>query len=160
ELRVGKHAVRNEATARAFVSSGQVLPNNAEVIAGYVRELRAPGTIAHGPHVGSSGLQSIVDGDEAAPVQRYAGLVEPDIPGVGPTPGREQNLTGLGFSLGGRRARTHTQVLAGTAMHVEHRGLGKKLDAFFTQGPLHLDRDVGILPPHRLRPRLDDGDAA
>ena len=37
-------------------------------------------------------------------------------------------------------------------------GLGRHehLDAFDTENPLHLIRDVGILPAHKLRPMLDD----
>jgi hypothetical protein len=34
------------------------------------------------------------------------------------------------------------------------------LDAFGSEDPLYLRRNVGILSPHRLRARLDDRDAA
>jgi len=34
------------------------------------------------------------------------------------------------------------------------------LNTFVTEDPLHLIRDVGIFPPHELRPVLDDRRAA
>src|SRR5262249_8937522 len=96
---------------RAFVSSSQVLPNNAEIIAGYMGELRAAGTISHRPHTGSASLQPIVDADEAAPVQCNAGLVEPDILRVRRTTRRHQNVAALDLLLAGRRAYAHPHVL-------------------------------------------------
>src|SRR5262245_65874952 len=43
---------------------------------------------------------------------------------------------------------------------MEDLGLYEKVDAFVTENPLHLLRDVGILTTHELRPTLDDRDAA
>src|SRR5262245_29024499 len=69
ELRVGEHAVRHQAIARAARSPGQVVPDNPEVIAGNVRELRAAGAIPHGPDFGRGGFQPVVDPNISARVQ-------------------------------------------------------------------------------------------
>jgi hypothetical protein len=56
ERRVGEHAVGHEPIARAALSSGQVVPDDPEVVAGDVSELRAAGAVPHGPDAGRSGL--------------------------------------------------------------------------------------------------------
>src|SRR5262249_27281716 len=49
ERRVGEHAIGYEPIARAAVSSAEIVPDDAKVIAGDVRELWAAGAVAHGP---------------------------------------------------------------------------------------------------------------
>src|SRR5712692_7949677 len=49
EGRVREHAVWNQAVARAALASGQIVPNDPKVVAGYMRELRATGAFPDGP---------------------------------------------------------------------------------------------------------------
>src|SRR5262249_53292311 len=112
ELRVGEHAVRHQPVARAARSAGQIISNDAKVIAGRMRELRAAGAVAHGPDVGRGGLQSVVDANVSAGVQLDAGLLEPDPVRVWNAPCRNQNITAFDVLLAGRCADGNADVLS------------------------------------------------
>ena len=90
-----EHAVGNQPVARASLPSGQIVPNDAEVVLGYVGELRAAGAFAERPDVGRARLQPLVDANVAAAVQLDAGLVEPDAGGVRNTTRRDQDVAAL-----------------------------------------------------------------
>jgi hypothetical protein len=49
EGRVCEHAVRNQPIARAAVAAGEIVPDDAKVILGCVRELWAAGAFADQP---------------------------------------------------------------------------------------------------------------
>src|SRR5262245_28179271 len=95
ERRVGEHAVGHEPIARAAVSSSEVVNDNAKVIAGDVRELRAPCAVPHRPDVGRGGLQPLVDANISAGIQLDAALLESDPLRVWNAPGRNQNVAAL-----------------------------------------------------------------
>src|SRR6266550_349434 len=92
---IGKHAVGNQPVARRAVRPGQIVPNDPEVVEGYVRELWAAGTFSDRPDLRCSGLQAFVDFDVAATVQFNTGNVEPDPGGVGTAPCRDQDVATL-----------------------------------------------------------------
>ena len=152
EWRVREHAVRNQPIARAALPSGQIVPDDPKVVDGYVRELRAAGAFPDGPDIGRSRLQPLVDANVATTVQLNAGLLEPDPGGVRNAPRRDQDVAALDLLLAGGRAHGKADFLSGSAVHMEGLGRHQKLNAFVTENPLHLIRDVGILPAHQLRP--------
>src|SRR5262249_41191164 len=150
----------HEAIARAALSSGHVVPDDPKVIAGDVRELRAAGAVPHGPDVGRSGLQPFIDANIAASVQLDPGLLEADSLGVWNATRRDQNVAAFDLLLAGWRAHRNADFLSRASVNVEGLGRYQTLDAFVTEDPLHLIRDVGILPAHQLRAGLDDRHAA
>ena len=124
ELRVGEHAVGHEPIAGAARSSGQVFANDMEVVAGHMRELWAAGAISHRPDVGRSGLQSVVDANISARIQRNAGLLQSDVRGVWSAARRDQNVAALDRLLAGWRAHDHADVLSRASLHIAGFGLG------------------------------------
>jgi hypothetical protein len=54
----------------------------------------------------------------------------------------------MSLSLAGGRAHDQADFVPGSAVHMEDLGLHEKVDAFVTENPLHLVRDVGILTTH------------
>jgi hypothetical protein len=62
--------------------------------------------------------------------------------------------------LAGWRAYSNADFLSRPSANVEGLGRYQALDPFVTEDPLHLIRDVGILPAHQLTPGLDDRHAA
>jgi hypothetical protein len=48
---IREHAVRNQPTACAAIPSCQIVTNDAKIVFGYVRELRAAGAFSHCPDV-------------------------------------------------------------------------------------------------------------
>ncbi len=61
EFWVEEHAVRYQPASRCALTAVQVVPHYSEVVKRDVRELRAPGALAHCPYIRSSRLQSLVD---------------------------------------------------------------------------------------------------
>src|SRR5262249_12962168 len=104
ERRVGEHAVGHEPIARAAVSSGQVVADNAKVITGDVREVRAARAVPHRPDAGRSGLQPLVDANISASIQFDAALLESDCLRVRNAPGRNENVAALELLLARWRA--------------------------------------------------------
>src|SRR5262249_26377313 len=149
-----------EPIARAARSSGQVVPDDPKIVTGNVRELWAAGAVPHGPDVGRSGLQPFVDANISASVQLDPGLLEADSLGVWNATRRDQNVAALDLLLAGWRPHRNADFLSRASVNVEGLGRYQTLDAFVTEDPLHLIRDVGILPAHQLRPGLDDRRAA
>ena len=88
--------------------SGQIVPNDPEIVERHMRELRAAGALADRPDIGRARFQPFVDRDVATTVQSDAGHVEPDPGGVGNAPGRRQDVAALDGSL--IRRRPHEQA--------------------------------------------------
>src|SRR5262245_39547660 len=158
--RIGEQAEGHEPIARAAVSSGQILTDNAKVVASDVRELRAARAIPHRPDVRRSGLQPLVDTDISPSIQFYAALLESDPLRVWNAPCRDQNVAALKLPLAASRAYRDPHFVSRSPVNVEDLGREQKLDAFVAEDSLHLSRNVGILSAHQLGPRLDDGHAA
>src|SRR5262245_15894958 len=158
--RIGEQAVGHEPIARAAVSSGQILTDNAKVIAGDVRELRAARAIPHRPDVRRSGLQPLVDANISPSIQFDAALLESDPLRVWNASCRDQNVAALKVLLAGSRAYRDPHFLSRSPVNVEDLGREQKLDAFVAEDPLHFICDVEILSAHQLGRRLDDGHAA
>ena len=156
EGRVGEHAIGNQPIARAACRAGQIVPDDPEVVDGCVRELGAPGAFPHGPDVGRTRLQPLVDANIAPTVQLNAGLLEPEPGGVRRAPRRDQDVAALDLLLAGERAHDHADVLSGSTAHLEGLGRQEEVNTFLTEDPLHRIRDVGILAAHELRAMLDD----
>jgi hypothetical protein len=60
EGRVCEHAVGHQPATGGSIPSSEVVPDDSEVIGGYVRELRASGTFADRPNVGGTRLQALI----------------------------------------------------------------------------------------------------
>src|SRR5262245_60802523 len=160
ERRLREHAVRNQPITCAAVRPGQIVPDDPKVVPCHVCELGATGAFPDGPDPGRTRLEPLVDADVATIVQLDAGHLEPDPGGVRSAPRCDQDVAALDVSLAGGRAHNQADFVPGSAVHMEDLGLYEKVDAFVTEHPLHLLRDVGILTTHELRPTLDDRDAA
>ena len=89
------HRRRDKAVAGRAVCPGQIVPNDPEVVEGYVGELRAASTFFDRPDLGRTGLQALVDFNVAMTVQFNTGHLEPDPGGVGSAPCRDQNVATL-----------------------------------------------------------------
>ena len=160
ERRVREHAVGNQPVARTAAHSGQIVPNDPEIVERHVRELRAAGALADRPDIGRTCFQPFIDRDVAATVQRDTGHVEPDPRGVGNAPGRRQNVAALDGPLpDGVRTTRRTvcperpctsSTSAETTMSMPSSP--RMLSDLF--------RHVGVLAPGELRSVLDDGHAA
>src|SRR5262245_13854848 len=160
EWRLREHAVRNQPIPRAALRPGQIVPDDPKVVARYVRELGTPSAFPDRPDPGGTRLEPLVEHE-----------CSPDHP-AGRRPPRarsrrcsecarcDQDVAALDVSLAGGRAHDQADFVPGSAVHMEDLGLYEKEDAFVTENPLHLLRDVGILTTHELRPTLDDRDAA
>src|SRR5262245_24736452 len=160
EWRLREHAVRNQPIPRAALRPGQIVPDDPQVVARYVRELGTPSAFPDRPDPGGTRLEPLVDTNVAPTIQLDAGHLEPDPGGVRSAPRCDQDVAALDVSLAGGRAHDQADFVPGSAVHMEDLGLYEKEDAFVTENPLHLLRDVGILTTHELRPTLDDRDAA
>src|SRR5262245_1592419 len=160
ERRIGEQAVGHEPIACAAVSSGQVLTDDAKVVAGDVRELRAARAIPHRPDVRRSGLQPLVDANISPSIQFDAALLESDPLRVWNAPCSDQNVAAIKLLLAGSCAYRDPQLLSRSPVNVEDLGRQQKLDAFIAEDPLHLIHNIGILSAHQPRPRLDDGHTA
>src|SRR5215468_12179682 len=136
EGRVREHAVRNQAIARVAVAAGEIVPDDAKVIRGCVRELRAAGAFADSPDVGRRRLQPLIDANVATSVQLDAGLFEPDAGGIGNASCRGQDIAALDLLL--TRGRTHAKadLLSRSAVHTEGFGRHENLDSFVTENSL------------------------
>src|SRR6516225_11236692 len=160
EGRVREHAVRNQAIARAAVAAGEIVPDDAKVILGCVRELRAAGAFADSPDIGGRRLQPLIDANVATSVQLDAGLFEPDAGGIGNASCRGQDIAAFDLLLTGWRTRGKADLLSGSALYIEGFGSHQNLNTFVTENSLHFVGDVGILTGHQLRPGLADRHAA
>src|SRR5262249_32845113 len=134
--------------------------DNAKVVAGDVRELRAARAIPHRPDVRRSGLQPLVDANISPSIQFDAALLESDPLRVWNAPCRDQNVAALKLPLAGLCAYRDPHLLSRSPVNVEDLGRQQKLDAFIAEDPLHLIHNIGILSAHQPRPRLDDGHTA
>src|ERR1700730_8656727 len=119
EWRVREQAVWNLPVARAALPSGQIVPDNSEVVDGYVRELWATGTFPHGPDTGRSRLQLLIDANVATIIQLNAGLLKPEPCGVRNAPRRDQYVAALDLLLTGGCAHGKADFLSGSAVHIE-----------------------------------------
>ena len=160
EGRVREHAVRDQPIARAAVAAGEIVTDDAKVILGCVRELRAAGAFPNGPDIGRRRLQPLIDANIAATVQLDAGLFEPDAGGIGNASCRGQDIAALDPLLAGGCAHGEADFLSGAAPHIEGLGRHENLNAFLTENPLQFIGDVRILAGHQLRPGLDNHHAA
>jgi hypothetical protein len=101
ERRIGKHAIGHEPIARAALFSGQVVPDDAEVVPGDMSELRAAGAVTHGPHVGRGGLQPLIDANVTASIQHDPGVLEPDPLRVRNASRRDQEMAAVDLLFAG-----------------------------------------------------------
>ena len=124
ERRVGEHAVRNQPVPRGALPAGEIVPDDPKVVVGYMRELRAAATFAHGPDVGRGRFQPLVDANVTTAVQLDPGVLEPDPGGVWNAPRRDQNVAAIDLSLAGGRAHGEADLFSGSAVHIE--GLGRQ----------------------------------
>ena len=122
EGRVCELAVGNQPVARAAFAAGEIVPDDAKVVVGYVRELRAAGTFAHGPDIGRGRLQPLVDANVTTAVQLDPGLLEPDPGGVRNAPRRDQDVAARNRLLPGGDAHDKADLLSGSAVHIEGFG--------------------------------------
>src|SRR5262249_12997571 len=104
ERRVGEHAVGHEAGARAAGFPRGGLTDNAKVVAGDVRELRAACAVPHRPDAGRGGLQPPLDAANSASVQFDAAFLKSDPARVRNAPRGNQNVAALELLLAGWRA--------------------------------------------------------
>src|SRR5262249_41997700 len=130
EWRVCEHAVRNQPIARAAIAAGEIVPDDAKVILGYVRELWAAGAFAASPDIGRRCLQPLIDANVAAAVQLYAGLFEPDASSIGNASCRGQDVAALDLLLTGGRAHGKADLFSGSALHIEGLGRHQNLNTF------------------------------
>src|SRR5262249_21783845 len=105
-------------------------------------------------------LQALVDLDIAATVQLDAGFLEPDPGGIRRASRSDQDVAALDPLLTGGRADDKPDLLSGSAVDADGLGRHEELNTLLTQYPLQLSRDIGVLPAHELRSRLDDRHAA
>jgi len=155
EGRVCEHAVRNQPIARAAVAAGEIVPDDAKVILGCVRELWAAGAFADSPDIGRRCLQPLIDANVPTSVQLDAGLFEPDAGGIGNASCRGQDIAALDLLLIGGRTHGKADLLSRSALHIEGFGRHQNLNTFVTENSLHFVGDVGILAGHQLRTGLD-----
>src|SRR5262249_22124096 len=150
-----EHAVRNQAIARAAVAAGEIVPDDAEVILGCVRELWDAGAFADSPDIGARRLQPLIDANVPTSVQLDAGLFEPDAGINGNASCRGQDVAALDLLLAGGRTHGKAALWSGSALHIEGFGRHQNLNSFVTENSLHFVGDVGILAGHQLRTGLD-----
>src|SRR5262249_5465474 len=155
-----EHAVGHEPIPRRAVSSGEIVPDDTEIVTRDMRELPAASTVPHRPHVRRSGLQPLVDANISPRIQFNSALLESDPLRVWNAAYRDQNVGALELFLAGSRAYRDPHFLSRSPINVEDLGREHKLDAFVAQDPLHLICNVGILSAHQLRSRLDAGHTA
>ena len=61
KFRVGEEAIGNKSAKGRAVAAVEITEHDAKIVVAGVRELRAAGTVAHGPNIGRGGLKSFVD---------------------------------------------------------------------------------------------------
>src|SRR4029077_4162797 len=69
EWRLREHAVRNQPITRAALRTGQIVPDDAKIVDGYMRKLRAAGAFPNSPDIGRIRLQPLIDANVAASIQ-------------------------------------------------------------------------------------------
>jgi hypothetical protein len=80
--------------------SGQIVPNDAKVVFGYVGEQRAAGAFAKGPDARRARLQPLVDANVTATVQLDADLAEANPGGVRNAPRRDEDVAAVAEAFG------------------------------------------------------------
>ena len=158
--RIRKHTVWNQPVARAALSSAKIFLDDPKIVDRCVCELWAAGTFANGPDLRRARLKPLIDANVATTVQLNTGFFKSNRCGVRNAPGRNQDVASLDLSLAGPRAHDKSHFVSGSAMHMQSLGRHQNLNTFAPENPLHLSRDIRILPDHHLRPGLDNRDLA
>jgi hypothetical protein len=117
------------------------------------------GLPAHSPRAQTSGrarVQPLVDANVTATVQLDADFAEADPGGVRNAPRGNEDVAAPDVLLAGARADVEAHFLSGLTAHTEELGRHMNLDPFVFENPLHLVRDVEVLPSHELRPGFDN----
>src|SRR5262249_47747757 len=137
----------------------QVGGDDLVVVVGGMGEGAAAGAVAHRPDPRYVGLQLVVDRDVAARVGRDAGLVEPEVVGVGGAADRHQEVRGVDLRRPFAAFGGDGDAVA-VPLHRDALGVQPNLDALGGQDLLHLRRDVGILARDQPVAHLDHRDLA
>src|SRR5262245_23672471 len=153
---IGEHAVCNQPASCAAILSCQIVTNDAKIVFGYVRELWAAGAFSNGPDVRRTRLQPPVHANVTTTVQPNPGLLKSNSGGIRNTPSRDQDVAAFDVVLARGRAHGKAHVLSRFPTYLEELGFQENLNTFLAQNPLHLVRDVDILPTHKSRAALDD----
>src|SRR5262249_12828167 len=123
-------------------------PNNAKIIDGYVREMRAPGTLADRPNIRRGRLQPLVDADIAASVRLDPGRVDTDPGRVGNPPRGDEKIARVYLPVAARRVQCDDDLVARAALHGARLRIQQKFNAFRAQNALDLVGNVGVLVAH------------
>src|SRR5262245_17074331 len=156
EWRICEHTIGNEPIARATVLTREIVANDAKVVFGYVRELRAARTFSNGPDLRSTRLQPLIHANVAATIQLNAGLLKSDSGGVRNPPRRGQYVAASDRLLAGWRTYNEADFFSRLTAHLDKLRFHENLNTFATENELHLLRNVDILPTHQLMAGLDD----
>jgi hypothetical protein len=113
----------DQAIPGGSIAAVQVVVNDAEIVKGDVRKLRAARAIAHRPDIIARGLQPFVDFDEPVLVELNAGQLETDSIGVRRSARRNQKVGTLDSALTLPVIRVDSDAIAGASLDLPNLGL-------------------------------------
>src|SRR5262245_61196681 len=113
--RIGKHAVWDQPMARVAISSGQVVPDYAEIVLRHMGKLWAARPIGKCPEASRGGFETLVDAHVAAGIHLNPGLLEADAGGVRDTPCGHKDVAAFDRALALPRPHAHGDLVSRAA---------------------------------------------
>ena len=151
DLGVGEDDIRDDAPRPAARrSTGEHVEEDAVVVPCGVRELRTARDVPHGIDALRAGPVTVVDLDEAAPIETNPGALAPEIVGVGPATHRHQDVRAVDPAAVLQCDRDAGSARRGAA----HASADNDVDSFGAEDPFQRLRDVGVLAVEQMRPSL------
>src|SRR3712207_9337588 len=120
-----------------------------------MRELWAPGALAHCPDAGRGRLQALVDLHIAARAQRYPGDIEADALRVRRATGGHEDVAALDDLLAGGAAQPETHPVTRAALDRLRVGAEFHVEAVLHERRADRLGHVRVLAGHELRAMLD-----
>ena len=161
KLRVDEHRVRDDPVARArLLVPDEVGVQDAVIVVGKVGEGRAALDVTHRVNAGDTGLQVLVDLDEAVVVETDAGRLGGERLRIRDAADGRQQVRAFELSLTVLRANGQPQAAAVGGLNPGRRRRGQDRDPVIAQDSGDLVRDVLVLDHYQARGALDDGDLA
>src|SRR6266852_2016823 len=151
---IGEHAERYEPIAGRAAAAVQVVADDSKVVECDVRELRAPGAIAHGPNARCRRLQPLVHFDVAACVEFDSRPFEPDSLRVRRSPRRNQQV-GAFDRLFSMTLNGDSHLLTGKSLHLAHSRVEQHFDSLVREVLQNGLRDIRIFRDGELPATLD-----
>jgi len=150
-LRIREEARGHQAAGGCARFAREVVANNAKIIHGRVRELRASGTFADCPHIGGSSLEALVDLEPAFRGNGNASQFRGDAGSVGHATGGDEDIKAAEGSFPLGRAEVEADFRSRAACDLKQLSVRYDVDPLQDKQSLQLFGDIGIFVDEQAR---------